>query len=63
MSHAWSIRSSAAEAALAEGVLFRHVLIGWVVLRFVKLVGTLRIHLREVMCSCTMMLLPLSCLA
>ena len=26
-----------------------------------KVVGTLRIHLREVMCSCIMMLLPLSC--
>ena len=60
VSRAWNIWSSAVEAALADayqfaggpvpgvGVLFWHVLLGWVTPRFVRRVGTLRIHWRGV---------------
>ena len=79
MSHAWSIWSSAAEAALADAYPFSvgPALNGGLVLgrgsfqaRSVRLGGpkvrkarrNFSDPLEGVMCSCTMMLLPLSCL-
>ena len=75
VSRAWSVWSSAVEAALLDFrvvlfligvwswvvVLLWHVPLDWEVLKFVRRVGILRIHLNGVMCSCIMMLLPLSC--
>ena len=64
--YAWSVWSSAAEAALVDAyqfsggpvpvrglvlVLLWLVPLGWEVLKFVRLVGTSQIHLKGVMCS------------
>ena len=57
VSRAWSVWSSAAEAALVDAyqflvlVLLWLVPLGWEVLKFVRLVGTSQIHLKGVMCS------------